>query len=97
MTAHSLNRCPKNRIHFGHQAGLFVYEHLGNDQIHVLGVARFLPQRPTAREQPDVEFSMGAESFCTGSFLGGLLLRPLICRNNRPPARAGMNLRVANW
>ena len=51
-----------------HQAGLLVFEHFGDGQIVVLGVAQFLPQRPAARQQPDIEFGKGAESFL-GRFL----------------------------
>ena len=41
-------------------------EHLGDGQFAVLGVAQFLPQRPAANQQPDVEFGKGAEAFLAG-------------------------------
>ena len=40
-----------------------MFEHLGDGQFFMLGVAQFLPQRPATFQQPDIEFSEGAEAF----------------------------------
>ena len=49
-----------------HQAGLLVFQHLGDGEFFVLGMPQFLPQCSAAFQQPGIEFGKRTEAFLAG-------------------------------